>query len=301
MFAKGKKIFVILLSVCSLLLFANIFSSLNKNFDNGNDKSYKLYSSSILHKTTIYEDVYNQSIVVYNNKFYTFYTSTDNKGFVEVRNVKTDYVYNSMEIEIGHGNGACVSNIWRDKSDDTPLIFVSHCTNDNKVSALYFINNVAYLYKTYSFSSDNSGFQASIVFDNINNIAYTLGTAKGYKGYSENANSVIGVYDISKEILLDNGTYTFELIDSYEIEEIPFKQDVDFYDNKIWILTCDVNTELTKAVYGISPSSKRIEVVIDEFITDKIGKKHGEGICFYKNNLYLNSYLGYTFKYKFYK
>jgi hypothetical protein len=133
----------------------------------------------------------------------------------------------------------------------------------------------------------------------MSNIGYTLGTTKGYTGYSQNAKSVIGVYDLSKEIVLDDGTFTFEMIDTYEIQEIPFKQDVCFYDNKIWILTCDLETEFTKCIYGIDVTKKQVSVTIDNFITNKISKKHGEGLTFYNNRLYINSYLGYTAKYNF--
>ena len=42
-------------------------------------------------------------------------------------------------------------------------------------------------------------------------------------------------------------------------------------------------------------------VTIDNFITDKISNKHGEGLTFYNDRLYINSYLGYTAKYKFTK
>ena len=213
--------------------------------------------------------------------------------------MRTDEVYNACEIDVGHANGAFVSSLWHNRTDDTPLIFVSHCTKDNKVSSVYFADNIPYVYKVYAFDSDRSGLLASMVIDNENQIAYTIGTAKGYQGYGEGVNSVRGVYNLSKEIQLEDGTYTFESIDSFEIPEIAGKQDVDFYNGLIWILTFNPDTEFTEAVYGINPDTKKIEVKIDEFINDKITYMHGEGIAFYKERLYLNSYLGFTVRYKY--
>ncbi len=294
---KSISIFVfIFLILCSMVSIFNF--GLRKT---DNPVSYELYSSSVVHKTTIYDEYYNQSIVIYNDVIYTFYCSTDNRGYVEARNLRTGEIYNSMEIDVGHANGAFLSSLWRDETDDTPLIFVAHCTLDNKISSVYFVDNVAYVHKVYTFNSAYSGLLASLVIDNENQIAYTIGTAKGYHGYGEGANSVIGVYDLTKEVQLEDGTYTFENLDTFEIPEIVGKQDVDFYDGLIWILTFNADTEFTEAVYGINPKTQNIEVKIDEFLNDKITYMHGEGLAFYKGRLYLNSYLGYTVRYKYYE
>ena len=299
MLRKTKSIFIfiaVVLLICSIV--GTFGLALRKTDDT---VLYELYSSSVVHKTTIYDDYYNQSIAIYNDVIYTFYCSTDNRGYVESRNLRTDEVYNAMEIDVGHANGAFVSTLWHSETDDTPLIFVSHCTSDNKVSSVYFVDNVPYIDKVYTFDSAYSGFLASLVIDNKNQIAYTIGNASGYYGYGEGAKSVVGVYDLTKEFRLENGTYTFKNLDTFEVSEIPGKQDVDFHDGRIWILAFNPETELTESLYGINPKTRNADVKIDEFLNDKIAEMHGEGLAFYNGRLYLNSYLGYTVRYKYYQ
>lgn len=130
MLQKIKRIFLLLIIILILCGIPFIFN-LRKTDDTA---SYELYSSSVVHKTTKYDGFYNQSIAIYNDVIYTFYCSVDNQGYVESRNLRTGKVYNSMEIDIGHANSAFVSSLWRSQTDDTPLIFVSHCTVDNNVT-----------------------------------------------------------------------------------------------------------------------------------------------------------------------
>ena len=296
-----KKWHIFLILLCIVFLLSASFVALKGFAPKVDNILLKLYNPVTIHKTTLYDGFYNQSIAIYDDVIYTFYCSVDNKGFVESRDMKTDQVLNFTEIDVGHANGAFVSDIWRSDSDDTPLFFVSHCTMDNRVSSLYVRDGVFNVHKVYTFDANSSGYLASFVVDSENKLGYTVGTAEGYFGYSQGANTVIGVYDMTEEVLQDDGTYSYRLIDSYEVSEIPGKQDLDFHDGKIWLLTFDVDTELTDNVWCIDLETREACKTVENFLTKKISERHGEGITFYGDQLYLNSYLGYTVRYRYYQ
>lgn len=265
--------------------------------DNFNLTILKLRNPVVLYENSKYDGYSYQSLEIYNNKIYSFFSDSSSNGFIEIRDYDTFNVISTMEFDGGHFNGTYLSNIWHDTSDDTPLFFTGRCTWETLVTSFYFKENVAYSYKTYSFDSTYAGNQASFVLDSNNNVGYTIGTRGS--GMKSDSLTVIGVWDLTKEIQLDNGNYTFELIDSFDIEPLPFKQDVTFYNGKIWLLTCRLTNNYIKAIYGISPIDKRIEFEINDFIVNQVRFSEGEGFVFYNNYLFVNTQRGNLVRYNF--
>ena len=73
MFGKKNKYLVITIVGLVILALLGLLSRffIRKDADDIKNK-YELTSCNVLHHSTIYENFYNQSIVIYNNKIYTF-------------------------------------------------------------------------------------------------------------------------------------------------------------------------------------------------------------------------------------
>lgn len=302
---KSIGLFIVVLIVLMFLglLFVPL-SFIGSSPSGGSEKSDKFVPSIlslsnpvVLYENSKYDSYGCQSLEIYNNKIYSFCCDSSSNGFIEIRDYNTLNVISTMEFDGGHFNGTYLSNIWHDVSDDTPLFFTGRCTWETLVTSFYFKDNVAYLYKTYSFDSTYAGNQASFVIDSINNVGYTIGTRGS--GMKNDSITAIAVWDLTKEIKLDNGNYTFDLVDSFDIEPLPFKQDVTFYNGKIWILTCRLTNNYTKCIYGISPSNKRIETEINDFVVNQVRFSEGEGFCFFNNYLFVSTQSGNLVRYNF--
>lgn len=194
-----------------------------------------------------------------------------------------------------HGDTCQFSNTKYDESDLLPLLYVTADSTPGVVHVIRISNSsTASVIKSYLFPITD-GYYCGYTFDFDNNILYS----RGYKiqNYRESTNNamICASYNMNNEIV-ENDTYTFELIERHEEPFIYCEQGNCYFKGYNYIPSSYLYTEQTTKIYVIDPTSHKVVTVFNEFPSEVLNNEV-EGVAFMLNNTKYDMIIGTRSKY----
>lgn len=239
---------------------------------------YKIgYEKEDMFNTTLLTSS-SQAIDTYGNYLVQLY----NGGQLQIIDM-TDGIETSRISGLGfqHGDACQFSNTFYDPDDVFPLMYI---TSDTTPGILYVLRistlNRAEIIKSYQFPSSD-GYYCGYVCDFDNNIVYSLGYKDNSFTSSTNNGTIISVYDLTDETLIDGTKYSLGLIERYEKPFIYGMQGMKFFNGMIYIVSSYNPAQVESTLKVYDPLRKLFITTFDNMPTD-IKSHEVEDISFIK-------------------
>lgn len=180
---------------------------------------------------------------------------------------------------IDHGDTCQFSNTFYDENDIAPLLYVISNTTPGVVHIVRIQNTTtASIIKNYVLSSDD-GYYSGQCFDFENNIMYSFGYKLQDFRNSTGNSTIVAVYDMSKETLIDGINYSLDLIERYERPFIYCVQGQKFLNGMCYFVSSYLTSEQPTRIYAYDPY-KKIMVAVFKDLPNEIITTECEDISF---------------------
>ena len=194
----------------------------------------------------------NQGFAIYGNYLVQLYAD----AHIAILDTTTgDVVGRINNVGTEHGDTCQFSETFYDADDMFPLLYVS--TDRSPQVAVVRISNptTASVIKKFSLT-DNVGYYSGQCFDFQNGLLYNFGyKANSYRDPTNNA-TIVSVYNMNNQTLLNDNVYGLELVDQYEIPFVYCVQGQKFLNGFCYLVSSYLPSESATTIRVYDPVRK---------------------------------------------